>query len=163
MADIDCVVTDRARAHRVLNDAYRMAQALMADGRRVRIRVGEYEVDRTLAQNRYYWGVVLPTISQQARIEGQRWVADAWHELMRRQFLGVEVKRVTVAGRRKKLVNRRLRSTSDLKVRAFGNYLDQVQAFASSDLGVMFPVGAWQHWGDDLVEMVEAPALDHTA
>ena len=144
---VDRIVANREDAHRVMTAGYGLAKQLLLAGKPVHIKVEPHEEDRTLRQNAFYWGCVLPAVSSQAMIDGQRWTVDAWHELFRRQFLGYEVKRVTVAGRKKKLVIRRLRSTKDLKIRAFGDYLDKLQAFAVTDLGVRFPVLSWEHWG----------------
>jgi hypothetical protein len=98
--------------------------------------------DRSLQQNRFYWGVVLPQIADQAVIDGKRYAADAWHELFKRQYLGFEVVKTTVAGRSRKQVIRRLRSTTALSVRRMSQYLDQVIAFGAADLGVQFQFDA---------------------
>lgn len=148
MTGLDRIVATREDAHRVMTAAYGMAKQLLADGKSVHIQVNQHEDDRSLRVNAFYWGCVLPCISSQAMLQGQRWTVDAWHELFRRQFLGYEVKRLVVAGKKKKLVIRRLRSTSVLKVRAFSKYLDELQAFAVTDLGVRFPVAIWEHWSD---------------
>ena len=49
-------------------------------------------------QRRYYWGVLLPAISAQARLGGRAYAAEAWHELFKRRFLGWSTRRVAVAG-----------------------------------------------------------------
>lgn len=105
-----------------------------------------YEEDRTIKQNRFYWGPCLTEISNQASINGQRYAVDAWHELFKRQFLGYEIKKVTVAGSKRKRVIRRLRSTASLKVKAMSVYLEKVQSFAASDLGVEFSSPNWSQW-----------------
>ena len=102
---LDRIVANREDAHRVMNAAYGMAKQLLADGKPVHITVAVHEEDRTLQQNSYYWGCALPAISEQAMVDGQRWAVDAWHELFKRQFLGYEVKRVVVAGRKRKVVS----------------------------------------------------------
>lgn len=111
---------------------------IIAAGRPVQIVAREDEDDRTVRANRYYWGVVLKEISEQACIEGQRWAADAWHELFKRQFLGFEIKKTRVAGKRRPVVVRRLKSTTGLSIKKFTKYLEKVQAFAVTDLGVRF-------------------------
>lgn len=103
-----------------------------------RLVFGEDADDRTLRQNRFYWGVVLQQISEQARVASQRYTAEAWHELGKRQFLGYEVIKAPVAGRKRVQVYRRLRSTTDLTVKQMSEYLDQFIAFATADLGVAF-------------------------
>lgn len=103
-----------------------------------RLIFSEDEDDRTLRQNRFYFGVVLAQISEQAQLGGTRYVSEAWHEHGKRQFLGFEVLKVAVAGRKRPQVYRRLRSTKDLSVKQMSEYLDQLIAYASTDLGVAF-------------------------
>lgn len=141
---LDRVVTTREGAHEAVKQAYAHARALIADGKPARIVCAEMERDRSILQNRYYWGPCLSEISDQARILGQRYTVDAWHELFKRQFLGFEVVKAQVAGRPRPVTIRRLRSTKDLKVKAMSQYLDEVQAFAGSELGVRFSVRNWQ-------------------
>ncbi|MBT9493913.1 MAG: recombination protein NinB [Paucibacter sp.] len=123
---------------------YRAGEALIADGKPVEVSLKEWEDDRSLKQNRFYWGVVLAEISEQASIGGQRYVADAWHEFFKRQFLGYEIKRANIAGRRRKVVTRTLRSTTGLKVRPMSEYLEQVLAYGAAELGVTFSVRDWR-------------------
>jgi hypothetical protein len=147
MADVlDRIVHTREAAHEAASLAYAVARAALDNGKPARIVAGEHEEDRTVQQNRYYWGLCLREISEQATVGGQRYAVDAWHELFKRQFLGYEVVKVRVAGRKKPTVIRRLRSTKKLKVRAFGRYLDELQAFAATDLGVQFSVARWQDY-----------------
>lgn len=147
MAEVlDRIVATREAAHEAASQAYALAKATIDNGKPVRIVAQEFEQDRSLQQNRYYWGVVLPEISAQASINGQRWTVEAWHELGKRQFLGYEIVKVQVAGKRRPVIYRRLRSTAKLKVRPFGKYLDEFQAFAATELGVQFSVGRWQDY-----------------
>lgn len=143
---LDRIVTTREDAHATALDAYRVAQAVLANGKKARILTEQYDDDRTLRQNRFYWGACLREISEQAQINGQRYTIDAWHELFRRQFLGYEIEKVHVAGRKKPVINRRLKSTTKLKVKVFGEYLDKIQAFGAADLGVEFSVHRWQDY-----------------
>lgn len=143
---IDRLVATQADAHAVMTAGYQLAKRVINGGASVRICVQQHEEDRTLQQNRYYWGVVLKDVSDQASIDGQRWAVEAWHELFRRQFIGMAIKKVTVAGRKKKVVIRSLRSTKDLKVRAFSLYLDQIIAFAVVDLSVRLSCDSWEAW-----------------
>lgn len=146
MNPINRVVATKPDAYAVANAAYSLAKQLINDGKAARITAELYEEDRTLRQNRYYWGCILKEISEQASIGGQRWSIEAWHELFKRQFLGFEIVKLTVAGRRKKQVIRRLKSTTGLKVRPMARYLDEITAFAVTDLGVRFSVDNWEQW-----------------
>lgn len=145
-AEFARVVKCREDAHQAAQMAYAHARSIIDNGRPARIAAVEHDDDRSLQQNRFYWGACLRDISEQAKIGGQRYTIDAWHELFRRQFLGYEIEKVHVAGRRKPVINRRLKSTAKLKVRAFSAYLDELQAFAATELGVTFSVAKWQDY-----------------
>jgi hypothetical protein len=103
--------------------------------RRYRVSFEEVIPDRTVLQNAFYWAAVLKQISEQAP---GNWTPDAWHEAFKRTELGYEVMRVKVAGRKKPTVYRRLKSTTDLTVKQFSDYLDRVIASATTALGVTF-------------------------
>lgn len=142
----DRIVTTREAAHEAARLVYANAQAILLNDKPARITCVEHEDDRTLAQNAFYWGACLREISEQATILGQRYTIDAWHELFKRQFLGYEVVKVRVAGRKKPTIIRRLKSTRRQKVKAMSAYLDKVQAFATSDLGVCFSDSAQREY-----------------
>ncbi len=111
-----------------------------------RLAFGPEEDDRTARQNRFYWGYVLRSIADQARVGGQRYATEAWHELFKRQFLGYEIVKAKVAGKRRPVVYRRLRSTTKQSVARMSKYLDEVLAFATNDLGVAFEVRDWREY-----------------
>lgn len=145
---LDRVVATKEAAHEAARLAYANAQAIVADGKRAHIVCREHESDRSLQQNAFYWAACLPEIADQARINGEQYVVDAWHELFKRLFLGYEVKKLRVAGRKRTTVIRRLRSTTALKVKAMSEYLDKLQAFAATEYGVRFSVRDWyEHAG----------------
>ncbi len=137
MADaLQIYAADPPSAHKACLAGWDLAKRITGMGEGVEIIVRQAEDQRSLRANRFYWGFVLKTIAAQAVIAGQRYTAEAWHELFKRQYLCYEIKKATVAGRRKKLVTRTLRSTQKLSVRAFVKYLDQIMAFAATDLAV---------------------------
>lgn len=106
--------------------------------RQYRVTFSEDRDGRSLRQLRFYWGVVLKQISEQAMLNGARYSAKGWHEAFKRQVLGFEVVKVQVAGRKHPQVYRRLRSTTDLTVKQMSEYLDEIIATATTDLGVVF-------------------------
>lgn len=85
---------------------------------------------RTKPQNRRYWGKgVLAQIAAQAVVSGRLFTADTWHEQFKRQFIGViELPNGQVIGK----------SSTDLTVDEFSEFCSQVEAFAASELGVVF-------------------------
>lgn len=134
---LDVVATSPKAAHDAVNEAWRVSKKLTEAGKSVHIVAKEDEEDRSLEANRYYWGVLLKTISEQVRTP-DRWTPDAWHQLFRRQFLGYGIRKHTVAGKKKPVVIRALRSTRDLTVKQFATYVEQITAYAAVELGVTF-------------------------
>lgn len=85
---------------------------------------------RTPAQNRRYWGRgVLAQIAEQATVGGRLFSADVWHEQFKRQFIGVEeLPNGEVIGK----------SSTGLTTAEFCEFCDQVEAYAATELGVVF-------------------------
>lgn len=88
------------------------------------------ERTRTLQQNARYWSNgVLAHIAREVRVNGTRYSADAWHEHFKRMFVGViELPNGAVAGK----------STTKLSVEEFAAFVEKVEAYAVTELGVVF-------------------------
>jgi len=120
---------------------------LWADGvERVAVTVQPEEDAKTVQQGKFYWGVVLREMSEQAQIGGQKYSAEAWHELCKRQFLPRLSKRVRVAGKPRPVVTTTIGSTQGLSVRKMTAYIEQCMAFAQTDLGVRFSAQRWEEY-----------------
>lgn len=145
MADFTRIVKTRDEVRAAATNCFRVANALVDAGKRVRLEACEDD-DRTLQQNRFYWGVVLRDISAQAVLCGERWVAEAWHEYGKRKFLGYRIRAVRVAGKKKAVYIRTLWHTPDLSVTRMSKYLDEFIAFGVTDLGVRFTETRWQDY-----------------
>lgn len=85
---------------------------------------------RTAAQNRRYWGRgVLAQVAAQATVNGRLYSAENWHEMFKRQFIGViELPNGQVIGK----------SSTDLSTKEFCDFCDEVEAYAATELGVRF-------------------------
>lgn len=85
---------------------------------------------RTKQQNRRYWGRgVLAQIAEQATVGGRLFPAEIWHELAKRKFIGVEeLPNGDVVGQ----------SSTSLTTAEFCEFCTQVEAWASTELGVKF-------------------------
>lgn len=85
---------------------------------------------RTPPQNRRYWGKgVLSQIAEQAAVNGKLYSSETWHELMKRKFIGVdELPDGSVIGK----------SSTGLTTAEFCDFCTQVEAYASTELGVVF-------------------------
>lgn len=88
------------------------------------------EPTRTLEQNARYWSNgVLAQIARRATVNGQRFSAEAWHEMFKRMFIGLdELPDGTVVGK----------SSKKLGKKAFSDFCAQVEAYAATELGVTF-------------------------
>jgi hypothetical protein len=135
---LDVIATSPQAAHDACSEAWRVCKELTLAGKPVQITAGEAEDQRSIEQNRYYWGPLLGAVSEQARTP-DRWTQEAWHHLFRRMFLGYEIKKELVAGKKRPTIIRRLRSTRDLKVKPFAVYLQKIEAYVSTELGVQLP------------------------
>lgn len=104
-----------------------LAQHLQ-DGRQLVLTCGPRK--RTAAQNKRYWGGgVLAQIAAKAAPGGQHHSAEAWHELFKRLFLGVE--QLPGGG----IIGK---SSTGLTTAEFSEFCDRVEAYAAADLGVTF-------------------------
>lgn len=83
---------------------------------------------RTDRQLRYYWAS-LADFAEHARIEDRTYSKDVWHEHFRDLFL-----------EREELPNGKLvpKSTSRLTVAQFNEYLDKINLWTSTELGIQF-------------------------
>ncbi len=109
----------------------------------LQITIEEYRPARKPDQNALMWAGPLKDISGQAYLEGRRYTAEVWHEFFKREFLPDHfdadqcrdgyVKFTSDPKGNQVLVG----STTQLTVRGFSTYLEQVLAFGAN-LGVQF-------------------------
>lgn len=114
--------------------------------KRLRVTVEPEEDAKSVQQGKFLWGVIYPEISQQARIGGQQYTVDAWHELCKRQHLPRVTKKTYVAGRKRPVVTTTIGTTKGIGVRKMSKFIEKVIAFAVTDLGVMFSETRWENY-----------------
>lgn len=107
------------------------AQALADQGTPLRLIFTTDEKKRNAEQNRYYWGAVLRPIAEQAYAAGRQFDKDTWHEFFARKF-GVCEDMTLPDG---EVIIRR-KSTTEMSVHEFSEYITQVQVYAAQELGV---------------------------
>lgn len=105
-------------------------RAHAARGEAIIVDLSTSELERTLAQNRRYFGqAVLGAIEQQAWVGGRQFDKETWHELFKRRFIGlIELPDGSVAGRSSRLLN----------PKKFAEFMTAVEAYAATELGVQF-------------------------
>lgn len=102
------------------------AKAMADAGRPLAVTVEEHKAKRSNAQNRRYWAL-LRQISESAFVNGRQYGDDAWHEFFKRRFIGLE----ELPGGHESGI-----STATLDVAGFGEYMEQIEAYAATDLGI---------------------------
>ena len=148
MSDLSLTVILRnaeQAAMAIRNVAAPKCREIWATGQLVEATFRTQEDAKTDRQRAYYHGVVLKTIAQQARPNGEQHALAVWKEYFRAEYLGY--KTVTTKNPLTgKKVRRRVRvSTEDLGVKGYSQLIDRVSAFAATDLGVTFPA-TFQQW-----------------
>jgi hypothetical protein len=92
----------------------------------------------------YYHGVVLTEISKQAKPYGVAHALPIWKEFFRAKFLGSKDFMDTNPMTGEVYNCPRRISTESLDVREYAEFIEQVTAFAVTELGVMFPADKHQ-------------------
>ena len=119
---------------------------LIDAGKRVAITAMEEEDSKSIRQRRFYHRYVLVEIAEQAKVNGEKFAMPVWKEHFREQYVGSawKVYKDPMTGKKKR---RKIRvSTEDLGVRAYSKLIDQVSAFAATELGVTFSVQNWESY-----------------
>lgn len=142
------VVVTREEAHDAATQVYTVAKALIQDGKRVQITVGEENDPLSIKQRRFLHGPVLGQISEQVRVGGERYVMEVWKEFFRKMLLPdrYEMRKVPVYDKKqcrlvqpKRATPYRVRSsTEDLGVQKYSEHIDKVIAYAVTEWGVNF-------------------------
>lgn len=109
------------------------ALALLEAGTPMRVICTTEERKRNAEQNKRLWGYLYKNIAEQAWVNGQQFDADVWHEWYARKF-GVLEEIVLPDG---EIVTRR-KSTRDMTVREFSEFMQRIEADAASEHGVSF-------------------------
>jgi hypothetical protein len=99
----------------------------LTEGKRYSVSITQKREVRTLPQNRLYW-LWIACISDETGND-----KDTLHEFFKDKFLGFESVKVFNEIFEKPL------STTKLNTKQFTNYLDLIQGFAGSELGIVLP------------------------
>lgn len=133
----------RSRADWNLFFAFFMAniEAVLARGEALQLVVSIYKKTRSSEANSFMWAGLLTPIAQQAWSAGVQYKAEVWNEYYKEEYLP----EVNAKGMDKWMylpngARRLMMSTTDLNTDEMRDYLDQVSAHATSELGVLLPV-----------------------
>lgn len=114
---------------------------------RLAVTVEPEEDSKTKKQRAYYHRVVLTEIAEQARtIDGRKHDMKVWKEWLREKYVGyrwvVLVNPITGKKYRRKV---RI-STEEFGIKRYSRLIEEVTAFAVTDLGVIFSVTNWESY-----------------
>ena len=98
------------------------------------VEIAPEKSKRSIQQNRRYFGGTIAQIESQGWIGGRQYSKDVWHEFFCREFIGIEE---LPKGGTKAI------SSTTLGVKEFAEFIEQVEAYASQELGVMFLAEAY--------------------
>lgn len=97
------------------------------EGQTVTVTIEKKKHKRSDQQNKYYWGVVVPIVTEGIKETGEIVTTDQVHEFLKFTFLST--------GEKIKFA----RSTTDLSTTDFLLYIDQIQIWASEFLNCYIP------------------------
>ena len=101
------------------------------EGKNVDIVIS-FDKSRTLSQNNYYWGVIVPLIAEEMGDD-----TESVHEILKHKFLK---KTKTIKNRKGNEEQiEKVISTTKLTTKQFIQYIDSVKRWASSFLGLYIP------------------------
>lgn len=146
---LSIIARTREDAHAAAKRAYEHAQALVADGKRVRITAGEDDDDLSIHQRGFLHKAVFPQIAEQYTFpDGARYAWQVWKEHFRARFLGDrwvlraiprwDPKQGRLVQPKRKTPHRERVSTEDLSMKQYSEYIDRVIDTATLELGVQF-------------------------
>jgi hypothetical protein len=101
-----------------------------------RVEIVRYRARRTDLQNRYYWPCVVQPFADFLRGQGETITDEQAHDLMKAKFLTVTV---TNSGTGE-VIGDRVRSTTELNVDEFSEYLEKVIAWLADMFGIECPI-----------------------
>ncbi len=141
------VLHDVDQGHKVIAQSlWPWAKEQLRSGKRLVFKADELEDDKSIRQRRYYHGVVLTEIAEQARANGEKFPMKVWKEHFREIYLGSKWE-VRIDPFTRKKVRRKVRvSTEDLGIRKYSELIEKVTAFAVTELGVQFSVARWEEY-----------------
>lgn len=135
---IEVTLHEPIQAHKLFSDVWLQAKNLILSGRKQVLTLVDYEDSLTSKQRRFYHGFILTEIAKQASVDGRRYSMATWKEHFRNIYLGDKV--VTEVNPMTGVETKRLIrvSSESLGVKGYTLLIEQVTAFAVTDLNVVF-------------------------
>jgi hypothetical protein len=110
-----------------------MLKTVLAAKKSLRIIATTDDKKRNGEQNARLWGYLYATIAEQAWVDGRQYGKDTWHEFFARKYCP-KTEFVLPGG---EIVSRR-KSTAEMNVGEFSEFMNAVESEAATELGVCF-------------------------
>lgn len=126
------------QAHKAFGEAWKQAKNLLMAGRKQVLTIVDFEDALTTKQRGFYHGYILTQIANQASIDGRKYPMHVWKEHFRATYLGDEIVSEInpLTGVETKRAVRI--SSESLGVKKYNILIEQVTAFAVTELNVKF-------------------------
>jgi hypothetical protein len=124
--------------HAAINRGYAHGKALLLNGENVLVTVGQALEPIGVKQRGFYHKAVLGQISEQVRVNGERFVIAIWKEFYRKLFLPDTWEMRKLPGQKKATPVRVRHSTEELGTKGYSELIDKVIAHAATEWGVEF-------------------------
>lgn len=112
-----------------------MQDALLAfEGKEFQITLEKKKKSRSLNQNSYWWGVVIPMVREGLKEQGMKLSKEETHELLKAKFLQKEVVNENTGE-----VFKYVSGSSELTTSGFMDFIAEVQQFSAEYLSVNIP------------------------
>lgn len=118
--------------------AYELGLAILNAGQRVELRVLIARDPIRVKQRKFLKDIVFGQISEQVRLDGQRYTKEMWAEHFRKEWLGSRFEEKQYPFEPEPRIEEIKNSTEELGVKGYAEYTDRVIAFAQTDLSVVF-------------------------
>ena len=135
---IEVNLNEPIQAQKAFAEMWLTAKALLISGRKQVLTLTDFQDKLSAKQRKFYHGFILNEIAKQAGIDGRRYGLEIWKEWFRDKYLGDEV--VTEINPMTGIETKRTRrvSTESLNVKGYNELIDQVTAYAVTELNVIF-------------------------
>jgi hypothetical protein len=111
------------------------------------------KVPRTLAQNRYLWGVVYPTMQRELlEITGEYFTPEELHMFNLQKIQGTKMEFKTIAG--EEVMYIKDKKSSKMTVEEFGEMVEKVILFCSENWGFTIPPPVGDNSLDNIFNLV---------
>lgn len=104
------------------------------EGKEIEVSVDKKRNTRSVSQNSYLWGVVIPVVQDGLKGMGMKATKEETHELLKMKFLQKELVNELTGE-----IMRYVGSTTELSKSEFMDYISEIQQFCSEFLNVYLP------------------------